>query len=59
MSVSEYNKVEEDLRLSCECGWEGKANEAYRELHEALLDFKCPICDKMLLIVNIIVDAEK
>ena len=59
MNVSEYNKQSETLRLSCECGWEGKAKDASRELHEAVMDFECPKCDRMLLIVNLIVDATK
>ena len=59
MNVSEYNKQSETLRLSCECGWEGKAKNASRELHEAVMDFECPKCDRMLLIVNLIVDVEK
>jgi hypothetical protein len=49
----EYKKVEETLRLSCECGWAGRAKEAYGELYEAVLDFECPKCDKMLLVVNL------
>tara|TARA_R110002051_G_scaffold153257_1_gene225747 strand:+ start:391 stop:606 length:216 start_codon:yes stop_codon:yes gene_type:complete len=59
MNVSEYKKIEEELRLSCECGWEGMAQEAYGELYETILDFECPKCDKMLLIVNLIVDEDK
>lgn len=59
MNVTEYKKVEETLRLSCECGWEGNSKEAYGELYQAVLDFECPRCDKLLLIVNLIVDEEK
>jgi hypothetical protein len=59
MNYLEYKNVEETLRLSCECGWEGMAKEAYGELYETILDFECPKCDKMLLIVNLIVDADK
>jgi hypothetical protein len=47
------------VRLSCECGWEGMATEAYGELYEEVLDFECPKCDKSLLVVNLIVAAEK
>jgi hypothetical protein len=59
MHISEYKAKEATLLLSCECGWEGKANEAYGALHEAVMDIECPKCDKMLLIVNLIVDAQK
>lgn len=59
MDIKDYNKCQDTLRLSCECGWEGKATEAYGELYEEVLDFECPECDKKLLIVNLIVDAEK
>ncbi|MET7029807.1 hypothetical protein [Sediminicola luteus] len=57
--VSEYNKQSETLQLACECGWKGATKEAFGEIHEAVMDFECPKCDKMLLIVNLIVDAEK
>ncbi|MCK0147132.1 hypothetical protein MWU78_15855 [Arenibacter sp. F26102] len=59
MNISEYNLKAESLRLSCQCGWEGKANEANGELHEAVMNFECPKCDKMLLIINLITDAQK
>ena len=59
MNVTEYMKVEDTLRLSCECGWEGKGQEAYGGLYETILDFESPRCDKMLLIVNLIVDEDK
>ena len=49
MSYEEYREQQDTLRLSCDCGWEGTAKEAYGEL----LDFNCPECDKMLLIVNL------
>jgi predicted RNA-binding Zn-ribbon protein involved in translation (DUF1610 family) len=52
MNYEQYSRQEDTLRLSCECGWEGKATDAYGELHEDLLDFECPECEKMLLIVN-------
>ena len=59
MHISEYEANEATLLLSCECGWKGKTTEANGELHEAVMDIECPKCDKMLLIVNLIVDAQK
>ena len=59
MNIKDYNKQEATLRLSCACGWEGKASDAYGEMYEAVMDFECPKCDKMLLIVDLIVDAQK
>ena len=59
MHISEYKLKEHTLELSCECGWNGNDQEAYREMHEAVLDFECPNCEKKLLIVNLIVDMDK
>ena len=59
MNLKEYEEKEKTLRLSCDCGWSGKSSEAYGELHEAVLDFECPKCGSMLLIVNLIVDPVK
>ena len=59
MDIKDYNKQQDTLRLPCECGWEGKATDAYGEMYEAVMDFECPKCDKKLLIVNLIIDAEK
>ena len=59
MNIKDYNKHQDTLRLSCECGWQGKATDAYGEMYEAVMDFECPKCDKMLLIINLIVDAQK
>ena len=53
MTYEQYSRQEDTLRLSCECGWEGLAKEAYGELYEEVLDFECPECEKMLLIVNL------
>lgn len=59
MHISEYEAKEATLLLSCPCGWKGKATEARGEVHEAVMDIECPKCDKMLLIDNLIVDAQK
>ena len=59
MHISEYKAQEATLLLSCPCGWKGKATEANGELHEVVMDIECPKCDKMLLIVNLIVDPQK
>lgn len=59
MNLKEYEEKKKTLRLSCNCSWRGKASEAYGELHETVLDFECPKCNNMLLIVNLIVDPEK
>jgi len=59
MHLTEYEGKKDSLMLSCECGWSGPAKEAYGELHEAVLDFECPKCGNMLLIVNLIVDPDK
>ena len=59
MHISEYEAKEGTLLLSCSCGWEEKAAEANGEVYEAVIDIECPKCDKMLLIVNLVVDAQK
>ena len=59
MNTKEFDGQYDTLDLECECGWKGKAADIGGELYEALLDFECPKCDKMLLIVNLIVDAQK
>lgn len=53
MTIKTYNELSDELMLSCECGWEGKSTEAYGEMYEEILDFECPKCDEMLLIVNL------
>tara|TARA_R110000765_G_scaffold335086_2_gene425432 strand:- start:105 stop:326 length:222 start_codon:yes stop_codon:yes gene_type:complete len=59
MHISDYKAQEATLLFSCTCGWKGKATEARGEVHEAVMNIECPKCDKMLLIVNLIVDAQK
>ena len=37
----------------CEvCGWAGTAEEAAGELYQELMDFRCPDCDRIILIVS-------
>ena len=56
MTFKEFNEQEEKLKLSCECGWEGKATETYMEMHTEVIDLLCPKCDKKVLILNIKMD---
>ena len=38
--------------LQCpQCGWSGTAGDAANEMYRELMDFSCPSCDTMLLIV--------
>ena len=38
--------------LQCaQCGWTGPAGDAFHEAYRELMDFVCPRCDTMLLIV--------
>lgn len=59
IEFTEYKKQKDKLILNCECGWEGKAESKYMELHQSVMDLSCPSCDKMLLIINLIKDATK
>lgn len=53
LTYAEYEKQSDTLILRCGCGWKGPAEDAYNELHADVLDFECPKCDRMLLIVNL------
>ena len=54
MGAREFDKVGQELILECEkCGWAGKAMEALNEVYEAVIDFECPLCNKMILILNL------
>lgn len=47
------NDFSEQEKLSCPLGhWSGIPNEAESEAHEDIIDFSCPKCSKMLLVVN-------
>lgn len=35
-----------------DCGWSGKMDEMSNELFNEVMDFSCPSCDKMILIVS-------
>ena len=59
MNTKAFDAQDDTLDLECECGWKGKPADIGGEFYEALLDFECPKCDKILLIVDLIVDAEK
>ena len=59
MNTKAFDGQYHTLDLECECGWKGKPANAFSELYEEILDFKCPKCDKSLLVVNLIVDTEK
>lgn len=48
----EFDKVKDNLILKCNCGWEGKPMDAFNEMYTDVVDFECPKCEKMLLIVN-------
>lgn len=52
--VVEYEDYNEDMEIQCQlCGWKGTPKSGgYIEHHDVLLDVSCPVCEKMLLIVN-------
>jgi hypothetical protein len=49
--VQYYSEFTRDMPLECKCGWSGPVSEADMDMHEQLLDYCCPVCDQMLLIV--------
>lgn len=55
MNYPEYEAVQNDLYLNCQCGWQGKAQEAFNELYNDVLDFECPECENTLLIVDLVI----
>ena len=42
----------QDKEYSCKCGWKGIVNRGKLDIYDALGDFTCPDCEKMLLIVQ-------
>ena len=34
------------------CSWSGRADDMVQEWYSELMDFSCPSCDKMILIVS-------
>ncbi|GAA4281964.1 hypothetical protein GCM10022260_23870 [Gaetbulibacter aestuarii] len=57
LNFRDYQNQKKTLMLSCDCGWKGYATEAFNDYYEEVMDFECPKCDKMLLIVNLIADT--
>lgn len=50
--IIEYHQYQENEILECPiCHWHGTA-EGHKEYYDDLFDVACPICDKMILIVN-------
>ena len=41
-----------------DCGWTGTAQEAFGEIYRELTDFRCPDCDRLILIVPHVTVAE-
>ncbi len=37
--------------LSCSCGWTGVLDDDGTELYDALMDYKCPRCERVLAII--------
>lgn len=56
MNYEQYSRQEDTLRLSCDCGWEGKADETYMDVQSKIVDLICPKCDKIVLILDIKID---
>ncbi len=54
VKVMEYQDYDENIKIQCPlCNWRGTPkNGADIESHEILFDVYCPVCGKMLLIVN-------
>ncbi len=50
MNYEQYSEQEDTLDSVSVV--EGKATDAYGEYHEEILDFECPQCEKMLLMIN-------
>lgn len=38
--------------ITCVCGWRGDSRAMAMELHEAVTDYACPVCECTLLIVS-------
>ncbi len=48
-----YDKTWRTKTFVCpDCGWNGTGATLQPEMHEELMDFSCPTCDKMLFIVS-------
>lgn len=48
-----YSDNWKNYPLNCGCGWKGKLDEDWTELHSSgITDFTCPDCDKMLAIIS-------
>lgn len=52
MHSREFDIEMDSLILKCDCGWEGKPMDAFNESYSDVIDFECPKCETMLLIVN-------
>lgn len=52
--LKRYDDIKYYENLKCkECGWEGELKKCIVEPYVGLTDYSCPICDKMLLVVQL------
>lgn len=51
--IIEYVDYDDEAEIDCPiCNWHGSIKDCGGETYDTLLDVACPVCDKMLLIVN-------
>jgi len=55
--ILEYSDYHENMEIECSvCGWKGTPKTSKSiEYYEELFDVSCPICEKMLLVVNAVI----